>query len=437
MEEGILPLIDAADLEREPPIDLLDEMTQREILARARSGYWQGVHTSPPCATWSRVLYLALAEGWGPRPYRSREALYGLPDLEPARARRCRDGTAMLLFALQVEAAVVRAGGSATREHPADPGEPPYPSSWILPETLDFNRAVGAVTFEFDQCEFGAPSRKSTGISWASARSRPRAWVLGVFAGGRPLVCSHRQHPKALRGRGPDGAFRTTAAAAYPPEMTAALARLHLTYAAEEDLAVRLSASDLQAERHAAPLAVEQAGERVAAPPLGSRWTRPGLAWHTVFTVQWARVEPSNVVELRMAVLAVQHLCRSQTVWGCKVLLAVDNLCALAVLGKGRSSSPALRHASRKVAAYVLSAGVAIFARWVPSKRNLADGPSRGRPIDWGAVAAQTELEEQAAAQAVDDSDGEDLDGLELEDWLRRFDTTVLPAASGRRGYHG
>eukprot|EP00974_Lingulodinium_polyedra_P025294 2444837-Lingulodinium_polyedra.AAC.1 len=41
-EAGVTLILDAADLERHPPVDLLDRTTQEEILARARGGYWQG-----------------------------------------------------------------------------------------------------------------------------------------------------------------------------------------------------------------------------------------------------------------------------------------------------------------------------------------------------------------------------------------------------------
>eukprot|EP00969_Alexandrium_andersonii_P235395 10393049-Alexandrium_andersonii.AAC.1 len=125
-----------------------------------------------------------------------------------------------------------------------------------------------------------------------------------------------------------------------------------------------------------------------------------------------------------MSVLAVQHLCRSQQVWGRRVLMAVDNLCALAVLGRGRASAPSLRHASRKVAGFLLASGVRLFARWVPSKRNMADGPSRGRQIDWAAVAAQTELEEAEAKEEGEEDDFFDEDHMDLEAWVRRFDRT-------------
>ena len=62
-------------------------------------------------------------------------------------------------------------------------------------------------------------------------------------------------------------------------------------------------------------------------------------------------------------------------------MMAVDNLCWLAVIGKARTSSRALKRASRKIAAICLSTGIRLVLRWVPSKRNVADGPSRGRML--------------------------------------------------------
>ena len=45
---------------------------------------------------------------------------------------------------------------------------------------------------------------------------------------------------------------------------------------------------------------------------------------------------------------------------------------------KGRSSSPNLSHVCRKLACLSFAANISVHVRWIPSERNIADGPSRG-----------------------------------------------------------
>ena len=120
-------------------------------------------------------------------------------------------------------------------------------------------------------------------------------------------------------------------------------------------------------------------GERCRAPALGDHWDSE--LWKLEFSTIWRLQEPSNVVESRQVLLSLRHVCRSSKNWDHRVLLFTDNLCALAVFGKGRSSSKALRHILRRAAALSLCFGVRLVLRWVPSLRNFADGPSRGKPV--------------------------------------------------------
>ena len=47
-------------------------------------------------------------------------------------------------------------------------------------------------------------------------------------------------------------------------------------------------------------------------------------------------------------------------------------------MSKGRSSRPALNYVCRRIAALGLACELVPVIRWVPTKRNHADGPSRG-----------------------------------------------------------
>ncbi len=115
-------------------------------------------------------------------------------------------------------------------------------------------------------------------------------------------------------------------------------------------------------------------------PGLGERWRKKDR-FKEAFRVQWTWREPSNVVETRTIALAVQGLGRTRQHWDKRVLLATDNLAALAALGKGRSSKEPMSRICRKYAAFSLAYGISLFVRWVPSVWNWADGPSRGHGI--------------------------------------------------------
>ena len=68
--EGILVRTDCADLGHGPEWNLLDEENVQRLCALAGAGYWQGVHSGPPCSTWSAARYSGRP---GPPPLRSRD----------------------------------------------------------------------------------------------------------------------------------------------------------------------------------------------------------------------------------------------------------------------------------------------------------------------------------------------------------------------------
>ena len=82
-----------------------------------------------------------------------------------------------------------------------------------------------------------------------------------------------------------------------------------------------------------------------------------------------------------MLLLAIKHLCRSSANNNKRVLVCVDNLCTLAVFSKGRSSRGRLGYLARKMSALLLVHKITLVLRWVPTLRNIADGPSRGRAL--------------------------------------------------------
>ena len=117
-ENGILVIVDVADLETVPPVDVLDPVAQEEILARGKARFWDAGHGGPACATWSAALF---NPGPGfPEPYRSRDQLWGRSSLSGRRLQRVEDANGMLIFTLNVFAVLFRVGAGWTLERPQD-----------------------------------------------------------------------------------------------------------------------------------------------------------------------------------------------------------------------------------------------------------------------------------------------------------------------------
>ena len=93
-------------------------------------GWFNGGHCSPPCNTFSAVLFIPP----GPKPVRDRQHLWGLPGLEGKDLLRCVVGSWLARVAMAVTRSLAMCGSSASLEHPSDPGKEPFPSLWLTDE---------------------------------------------------------------------------------------------------------------------------------------------------------------------------------------------------------------------------------------------------------------------------------------------------------------
>jgi hypothetical protein len=85
-----------------------------------------------------------------------------------------------------------------------------------------------------------------------------------------------------------------------------------------------------------------------------------------------------NELEMEGAVDAVRWISRSAARCNSRILIEMDSLVSVCALRKGRSSRPGLSKQLRRMAALTLALRVQVEPRWVPTTRNMADGPSRG-----------------------------------------------------------
>jgi len=193
--------------------DLLDSQTGEMLLNLIHSGRVVGAFGSPPCSTISAARHIPLAEGYGPRPIRGREAPWiPLPYCSEKEIQAVRLGSALYLLVLGILGEVRIWGGWTGLEHPADRGAP-FPSFFATHEVQSFCKQFSLRYFVTHQCMFGAATKKPTGLL--------------LPADGFVMVqrCSHlRKHPQ-LKGFDESGGFKTTPAVRYPSEFCSALAR--------------------------------------------------------------------------------------------------------------------------------------------------------------------------------------------------------------------
>ena len=95
------------------------------------------------------------------------------------------------------------------------------------------------------------------------------------------------------------------------------------------------------------------------------------------------REEPSNIVETVNTIRCIKHLGRDRANWEHGVIIATDKLASLGALGKGRSSSRRMLGLTRQAAAYILAYGLKLPYRFVPSRRNWANGPSKQKGLGY------------------------------------------------------
>ena len=257
-------------------------------------------------------------------------------------------------------------------ENPEDPGEEPFPSVFRAPPVCALREQWAATDVCFDQCEFGLDFIKPTQVLSSSA----------VFQRLRRR-CSHGPNAhKAMLGKDAQGAFVTTAQSRYPPRLCEALA------ACVVDVVAAVVAADEappggKLEEGRQGVGAEEADEQwrmKRVPSIGTCWD-PLERWKETFRVRWRTSEHNNIGELRTVILALRHVNRSNRAWDSRILMITDSLVSLGVLAKGRTSSWPLLRLARQGAALTMAFGFRVYYRYVESKRNYADGPSRGFPL--------------------------------------------------------
>ena len=187
--EGSMCIVTLVDIGFGMEHDLTNSANLDRYLVQVEAGVFDGIHAGPPCALWSRVRFLP----GGPPPVRSRSEPWGLSNLSKDMQRRVDLSNSVVLAAISLVEAVILAGGSGTIEHPADPGQSPYPSIiFMLPVMISMESRVQVTRWTFSQCMWGCPARKLTTITGVADAAAIEAFVS---AG-----CNHKKHVASLSG---------------------------------------------------------------------------------------------------------------------------------------------------------------------------------------------------------------------------------------------
>lgn len=196
--------------------DMLDGKQMVHLLSMIRAGRVLGVFVSPPCSTFSAARHKAVgADGHGPRPLRSRQSPWTcLPGRSHEENAAVDIGSALGLIGIGMLGEARAVGAWGGYEHPADRFRSPFPSVFANSEMQQLKDTFKLKYYETDQCMFGAPSRKPTGL------------ILPADHSSIVRKCKHKHGHDQHGWDHIKRQFRTTPAARYPSGFSQALASL-------------------------------------------------------------------------------------------------------------------------------------------------------------------------------------------------------------------
>ena len=182
-----------------------------------------GIHTGPPCETYSMARWIPPESGLFPRPLRDSSDPWGMIFRTLKEIKQCTTGTLLMLIALRLVLMVYCHGGAATLEHPKGP--PNSEERWCIWFAGVLNELLalpGFSTTTFIQGPLGQPFYKPTRLLIARLPWLPDSlfsaydpqWVPTEWLGGKV-----------------DNQWRTSAAKAYPPRLSQVIASAFVRYA--------------------------------------------------------------------------------------------------------------------------------------------------------------------------------------------------------------
>ena len=223
-------LVEEVDILRDSSHDLTVSSFSDKILKRIASNEFTAVLASPPCDTFSRVMW---ANDLGPRPLRSFFFPRGFEWLLGANKRKVQLANTLSDLTFQALTLQVKLSpGLVVLEFPEDLGavrngrhHGSRPASlWQWPQFWDLIKLQGVLTLGIRQCDFEAPYVKPTRLVLKSVPKSgvffvgpPTFDALGFYSGPIPKTDTASLGLQTLARRPGDVGFRTTGTAAWPP----------------------------------------------------------------------------------------------------------------------------------------------------------------------------------------------------------------------------
>ena len=173
-----------------------------------------------PCETFSEARFTSPPPGdmsrW-PRPLRSSEHFFGLPDISNRELRQAHVGTNFYLQGMQALSSHIAHGGLYISEHPGMPTDPERPTIWRAPMTELLRQHPDVHLSHVSQWQWGAGAVKPTGLL---AHRLPRL-LASLYSCSLPDAV---KPTSAAIGKSPEGEFRTAKLKEYPVALSAGLA---------------------------------------------------------------------------------------------------------------------------------------------------------------------------------------------------------------------
>ena len=174
-----------------------------------------------PCETFSEARFTKPPPGdasrW-PRPLRSAEHFFGLPDISNKELRQAHIGTNFYLQGMKTLGSHIAHGGLYISEHPGIPTDPARPTIWRAPMTELLRQHPDVHLNHVSQWQWGAGAVKPTGLL---AHRLPRL-LASLYSCSLPDVV---KPTVAAIGKSPAGEFRTANLKEYPVALSAGLAK--------------------------------------------------------------------------------------------------------------------------------------------------------------------------------------------------------------------
>jgi len=237
----------------------------------------------------------------------------------------------------------------------------------FVPELQRFDRRLEEFSlqekpWELDFCAFGG-------------RLRRRTKLRSNFPGTKKLARLCPGCPNHLSGREVTSSER---AGSFPEALAQEWAELLMDHGPTERFR---SLFPLKKMSQPVPRFVEDdeipRESKSRAPPLAESWGSVSR-WTLAFRGEYRKKEHINVLEARVALMAVRRASRGKRSWKRRILGLSDSQAVCGAFAKGRSSSRSFVSLCRRLGSIQLGLRLRLKWRWIETWRNNPDLPSRG-----------------------------------------------------------